>query len=206
MSKQLVILGGGGHGRVVAESAELSGLYDNIVFLDDKYPKETINSQWSIVGELDNWSSYIDQAEFIVAIGINKFRLAMTDVIADGGGKLATVIHPTAVVSQYASIDAGTVVCANSTINIGATIGRACIINTNASVDHDCAIADGVHVSPGSNIAGQVTIKQAVWVGIGATINECLTIGENTIIGGGASVIHDAEANSLYVGVPANKK
>lgn len=206
MKNKLIIIGASGHGRVVAECAQLQGNYPTIEFLDDKYPNDKETEHWPIVGEIGDWHQFITSADFIVAINVNKYRSAMSEAIVDEGGQLATIVHPSAVVSPNAKLGQGTVVCANATINIGATIGDNNIINTGASVDHDCLLGSGVHVSPGGRIASQVTIGTNVWIGIGATINEGLCIGANTIIGGGASVIHDAEKDSLYVGVPAIKK
>ena len=206
MKNRLIIIGAAGHGRVIAESAQLQGRYQFIEFLDDSYPNEKESLHWPIVGEIDDWHLFLNQADFIVAINVNKYRNAMSQAILEEGGSLATIVHPSAVVSPNAQIGNGTMICANATINIGAIIGVANIVNTGASVDHDCTLANGVHISPGSRIASQVEIAENVWVGIGATINESLAIGENTIIGGGASVIHDAKKDSLYVGVPAIKK
>lgn len=142
--KQLVILGSGGYGHTVADVAEQLGYI--ILFLDDSLPGH----------ELSSFSSYInDQTEFIPAFGNNEFRLSWCDRITQAGGKLATLIHPTAYVSPTASIAPGTVILPHAIINTDVVINRGCIINLGAILDHGCIIEDGVHICLGTIVKGE---------------------------------------------------
>jgi sugar O-acyltransferase (sialic acid O-acetyltransferase NeuD family) len=202
----LIIIGAGGHGRVVADCAEATNRYKNIVFLDDCYPERKKNLHWDIIGVTASFTQHIDNAEFIVAFGNNKLRAEILDELKNAHVKLASVIHPSAIVSRYSKIGLGVVVFANSVINIGTTIENGVIVNTASTIDHDCAIGQCVHISPGVNIAGGVTIGEQSWVGIGAAVIECITIENNTQIAAGAVVTKPTQAHSLYAGVPATYK
>lgn len=199
----LVIIGAGGHGRVVADCAEATNQYQNIVFLDDSFPERKKNLHWEIVGKTNSFINYINDTHFIVAFGDNALRSKTLNNLKKTKAIITTLIHPTACISKHTLIGNGIVVFAQAAINIGCSIGDGCIINTAATIDHDCTLQDFVHVSPGANIAGGVTIKKQSWVGIGASIIECVTIAQNTLIASGSTVISSTKENSLYTGVPA---
>ena len=201
--KRLAILGASGHGKVVADIAECCG-WEEIAFFDDAFPQKTTQEGWSIVGNTKAFlSSMNDYDGCIVAIGNNVTRLDKTRFLISSGAPIISLIHPSAVVSKYSSIELGSVVMANAVINSFSKIGLACIVNTSATIDHDCELMEAVHVSPGSNLAGSVTVKECTWIGIGASVNQCLSIGKNVIIGSGSVVINDISDNVLAVGIPS---
>lgn len=201
--KTLVIIGAGGHGRVVADCAQQIGRYQNIVFLDDCFNQNKSSGQWNIVGLVKDFPQYLSHADFIVAFGNNQLRASIIKTLQEAKAHITSLIHPSAAISQQSEIGSGVVICANVVINIGTHIADGCIVNTGATVDHDCKIHAYVHISPGVNIAGGVTVEHSSWLGIGSTIIECLTIAKNTQVGAGAVVTQSTKANSLYLGVPA---
>jgi sugar O-acyltransferase (sialic acid O-acetyltransferase NeuD family) len=202
---KLIIVGAGGHGRVVADCAQQQGKYSQIVFLDDCFSERKENSEWPVIGAVKDFPQYIDEADFVVAFGNNRLRKQIIAQLKKAKANIVSLIHPTASVSPHTFIGKGVVVFANAVINIGATIADGCIINTAATVDHDCELHQCVHVSPGANIAGGVHIAQLSWIGIGSTIVEYITLANNTQVGAGAVVTQSTQANSLYLGVPAKR-
>lgn len=203
MTRLLIIGGGGGHGAVVAEAAAESGRWSEIIFLDDNV-SETQVLEFPIVGTLSELSDFLDEnTETLVAIGDNRRRLELLDLISRNGSALATVIHPTAYISRSAKIASGTVACAGVVVNARASIGSGCILNTGATIDHDCVIARGAHISPGANLAGIVKVGECSWVGIGASVKEEITIGRDSIVGAGAAVVADVGDGVSVGGVPA---
>jgi sugar O-acyltransferase (sialic acid O-acetyltransferase NeuD family) len=203
--KTLVIIGAGGHGKVVADCAQQLDVYSKIIFLDDCYEYSKESGAWSIVGLVDDFPRYLEKSDFIIAFGNNLLRAETTKKLENAKANIISLLHPSAAISPNTSIGKGVVICANTAINIDTKIGDGCIINTGATVDHDCKIQSFVHVSPGVNIAGGVNINKLSWLGIGSTVIECLTIAENTQIGAGAVVTQSTHANSLYLGVPAKR-
>ncbi len=203
--KKLAILGAGGHGKVVADTAALLG-YTDIHFFDAVWPARTENCVWPIRGTEKDLFAHINEFDAItVAIGNNKTRLDFCLQIKETNHHLVTLIHPTAYVSQHTVIGDGTVVFANAVINPGSSIGLAGIISTSATVDHDCIIGNSVHISPGVHIAGEVQIGDRSWIGIGSAIKHQIKIGADVMVGAGAAVVSDIPDRLTVVGVPAKK-
>jgi sugar O-acyltransferase (sialic acid O-acetyltransferase NeuD family) len=188
---RLIIIGAGGHGKVVADATN-----KKCIFLDDNQDLE------QVVGSIEQLQQIQqDDDQVIVAIGDNKTRLSLLDGLCS----VATVVHPSATVSESASLGKGTVVFANVVLNPETIIGRGCVINTGATVDHDCVLEDGVHISPGANIGGGVTIGCCSWIGIGASVRHGTTIGKNVVVGAGAAVVSDIPDGITVAGVPAKE-
>jgi len=202
---KLIIIGAGGHGRVVADCAQQQGTYSQILFLDDCFDERKENSEWPVIGSVKDFVKFIDEADFVVAFDGNRLRKKIISQLKQAKANIVSLIHPSAVVSPHTFIGKGVVVFANAVINIGASIADGCIINTAATVDHDCELHLCVHVSPGANIAGGVHISQLSWIGIGSTIVDYITLADNTQVGAGAVVTQSTQANSLYLGVPAKR-
>ena len=155
----LIILGAGGYGRTVKDAAEQLG-YSTIV-LDDA----------DSVHPLSSFQSYIDEnTYFIPAFGNNAFRLEWCDRITQAGGKLATLIHPTAYVSPTATINPGTVILPHAIINTDVVVGKGCIINLGAIVDHGCIIEEGVHICLGAIVKGENRIEKCSKIEAGEVV------------------------------------
>ena len=200
--KTVAIFGASGHGKVVADLAEVCGF--GVVFFDEAYPKQTNIEHWQVLGGFADLIAKEDEYPCaIVAIGNNKVRVKLANQLADAGIELMTLVHPSAVVSQYAAIGKGTVVFANAVINAFAQVGDNVIINTGAVVEHDCVVASGSHVSPNAALAGGVVVGGCSWIGIGAAVRQFVRIGEYTVIGANSAVINDIPQQVTAVGVPA---
>lgn len=194
--KRLVIIGAGGHGRVVADIARLNG-YEDIIFLDDAdVPLAS--------GRVSEYVKYAD-ADFIVAIGNNHIREKIQTMLCEHGCHIVTLIHPNAVISSDVKIGTGTVVMAGAVINTGARIGNGVILNTCCSVDHDCVIADYCHISIGAHLAGSVTVGKQSIICAGATVINNVSICDECVIGAGAVVVKNIYEKGTYVGVPARE-
>jgi len=202
--KRLIVVGAGGHGKVVADAAEQMACWDLIEFVDLKFPGLSTCGHWSVVAkDLDQLGNSYQRADFIVAVGDNTVRMKALSSCLSLGFNLVTITHPGAYVSKHSEIGLGSVIFANAAINVDASIGRCCIINTGATVDHDCYLDDAVHVSPGVNLAGEVSVGKMSWLGIAACVKQQITIGDNVMIGAGAVVVNNISSNSTVVGVPA---
>lgn len=202
MDKRLVIIGSGGHGKVIADLAKLNG-YREIVFLDDDINKKTCGT-YPVVGTSKDVSRYTDW-DFVVAIGNNAVRRRVQTGLIEQGLTVVSLIHPNAVVAEDVQIGEGTVVMAGAVVNPASVIGRGCIINTCASVDHDNCIGDFVHISVGSHLAGTVQIGAETMIGAGAVVSNNIRICGGCMIGAGAVVVRNIEESGTYVGVPARK-
>lgn len=200
--KHLALFGASGHGKVVAEIAELTGW--QVSFFDDAYPEIKQLEHWRVLGNSADFESRKNEFNgAFVSIGNNRVRLAKLDWLMGIGIELPTLIHPAACVSGYAQIAHSSVVMAMAVVNPFAKLGYGCIVNTAATVDHDCMLAECVHISPGANLAGAVSVGECSWIGIGASVKQCLTIGSQVMVGAGACVVADVANNVTVMGVPA---
>lgn len=202
--KTLAIIGASGHGKVVAEIAELSGWEEIVLFDDDVCLAGQEIGVWQVQGTTEELIVNADRfSAAIVAIGSNEVRLQKSNFLLSQGFKLETLIHPSATLSKYADIKAGTVVMAGAVINPFTSVGMSSIINTSCSIDHDCVLGEGVHVSPGANVAGGVEVGDLSWLGIGSVVKHGLKIGNSVIVGAGAVVVKNVPDKHVVKGIPA---
>lgn len=200
----LLILGAGGHGRVVADAARACRLWADIAFLDDRHPDLRTLDGFPVLGPFSAASSLRERfSRAVVALGDGRARLRVLTELRQAGFELTALVHPGAVVSPEARLGEGTVVFAGCVINPGAEVGEGCIINTAASVDHDCRLGPGVHLSPGVHLGGDVTVGDYSWLGVGACVRNGIVIGREVMVGVGAAVVNDLPDGVTAVGVPA---
>lgn len=201
--KKLAILGASGHGKVVADTAELLGY--EVFFFDDAWPQLEANDHWPVVGDTARLLSLVGEfSGAAVAIGNNRIRLDKLNLLGDAGFDLPVLVHPQACVSRYAVLGSGTVVFAGAVVNADAQLGSGVILNTGCTVDHDCVLGDAVHVSPGANLAGGVQVGARSWIGIGSAVRQLVIIGADVVVGAGAAVVKDVPDRVTVTGVPAS--
>lgn len=195
MCKEVIIIGAGGHGKVIADIVFKSG--DNFKgFLDDDLSKEYV------IGKIIDCKKYQD-CYFVIGIGNNKVR----ETIAQEYNflKFYSAIHPTAVIANDVNIGNGSVIMPNAVINANSKIGNHCIINTASVVEHDCVIDDFAHISPNATLCGTVRIGRETHIGAGAVIKNNITICENVTVGIAAAIVKDIDKPGIYIGVPGRK-
>ena len=203
---QLLILGAGGHGKVMAEAAEAEGVWQRIALLDDRHTLLDGTLRWPVLASIEEAGRFVSEySHAIVAVGDSRRRMAWLDQLGSYGFLIPTLKHPAAWVSPSASLGEGTVVMANATVQADARLGRGCIVNTGASIDHDCSIGDGVHICPGVSLGGEVMIGHGSWFGIGCSVIQGVRIGGQVTAGAGAAVISDIGDGMTVVGVPARE-
>ena len=202
---KLLIIGAGGHGKVVADAAQAMKNWEHIAFIDRRYAAgERQCLGFPIIGDDSILKQCLaDFSHLIVAIGDNSLRYQLQQRGQSLGFTIATIIHPTSTVSSRAKIGCGTVILANAVINADAQIGAAGIINTAAVIEHDCKLEQGVHISPNASLAGNVSVGEYSWIGIGATVIQNIPIGQRVIVGAGSVVITPIPDHATVAGVPA---
>jgi sugar O-acyltransferase (sialic acid O-acetyltransferase NeuD family) len=204
MKDKLLIIGAGGHGKVVADVALKMGKWKEIAFLDDNQSMKS-SMDIEVIGKLDDAFKYIREYDIFVGIGDNVKREKIIDKLNYEGANIPTLIHPNAIIGEEVNLGIGTVIMAGAVINCCTRIGNGCIINTGATVDHDNIIEDFVHISPGVHTAGGVKVGKRSWLGIGSVVINNIYIIDDCKIGAGAVVIKDITESGTYVGVPARR-
>lgn len=205
MNKKVIIIGAGGHAKVIADIILKSG--DEVLgFLDDNKEKGTkIFLEYGVLGKVEDCINFAKEdagIQFIIGIGNNYVRKAIFEKYSLN---YYTAIHPSAIIASDVSIGEGTVVMPGAIINASATIGKCAIVNTLAIVEHDNVLGDFVHISPNATLCGTVKIGELTHVGAGVTVRNNISITSECTIGAGAVVVRDIEEKGTYVGVPAKK-
>lgn len=206
MSNRILIIGAGGHGKVVAEILRARGTEPGGFVDADEALWGTQVLGLPVLGgmnHLEKIARHHGLASAIVAIGDNRVRQEVAREVERAGLKLASAVHPSATISPTVRLGRGVVVCMGAAICVQAQVGDLAIINTNATVDHECEIGPAAHICPNASLAGRVMVAQGAFVGIGSSVIQCRSIGEWATVGAGAVVTRDIPAHSTAVGVPA---
>ena len=211
MSARCIILGAGGHARVVIDVLLAQKEFSIHGILDpntDLWGKSVMGV--SILGGDDLLASLAQSGvtAFIVGVGSVKSDVLRQNLFEMGvkfGLTPIKAVHPSAVLSNWAAIGEGTLVSPGAIINADAEIGCNAIINTGAIIEHGCRIGNDVHVATGARLAGDVHLGDRVFIGAGAIVKQGVTIGENTTVGAGAVVTKDVLPHCVVVGNPARK-
>jgi len=206
MSGDLIIMGSGGHAKVVLEAVLASSPDRRVTVLDD----DPIAAERSLLGvkvsgTRDWLSENAPDAPVALGIGENAARLDLLDWLVAQGRAIETVIHPSAIVGATVEIGDGAFLAAGSIAIADATIGRGAILNTGCSVDHDCVIGDGVHIGPGVRLCGNVRVGPRTLIGVGSAIRPGVTIGSDVVVGAGSAVVADIPDGSVVGGCPARR-
>lgn len=160
MNNNLIILGAGGHGRVVKETAQVMGCFDKIEFLDDN-SKETI-------GKCKDFKQFIKEFTYaFVAFGNNELRLKWIEELNKAGFQLPVLIHPTSYISPSAKIGAGTIVESMAVVNTNAIIDKGCILSIGALVDHDSIVSECTHINSGAIVKAGCKVNRLTKVDAG---------------------------------------
>lgn len=209
MNYPVIILGAGGHAKVLIDalrlrSVELLGVTDadlgkrgqsllgvSIIGGDEeiaKFPAETIR----LVNGLGS-----------VCVGLH--RRGLFERFKSDGYQFVSVSHPSVIIAPDVVLSEGAQIMAGAVVQVGCRIGKNVIINTRAAVDHDCYIEDHAHISPGATLSGGVRVGENTHVGTGATVIQNIRIGCNCLIAAGAVVVRDVPDGAKVVGVPAKE-
>lgn len=200
MNKRIVIIGAGGHGKVIADNAMKNG-YTDILFVDDHATGMCMGLP--IAGTSADIEVFDDGAtDYVIGVGNNQVRKQIAQA---HDVNWVTLIHPSAQIGACVSIGKGSVVMAGAIINACAAIGEHCIVNTGAIVEHDNVIGDYAHISPGASLGGTVRVGDLTHVGIGAVVKNNINVCGMCTIGAGAAVVKNIEHSGTYVGVPAKE-
>lgn len=207
-----VILGGGGHARVVIDILQVCGAVTPYAILDRD--RSLWNQQMlgvPILGGDELLPELVGRGvtHFVVAVGSvgsigdqHPRRQLFEIGLAQGLAPLV-VQHPTAVCSRFAQVGLGSVIFPTAVVNAGAFLGANVIVNTGAIVEHDCYIGDHAHIATGARLASTVRVGTGAHIGAGATLRQGVSIGEGAVVGAGAVVVRDVPPRVVVVGVPS---
>ena len=152
--KRLLIIGAGGFGQMIQETAGLLG-YEEAVFLDDA------SKHKDVIGKCCDYKSFLATYDTAVAaLGDNGQRLYWTEKLIEAGYQVPAIIHPSAVVSPSAVIGAGSFIMQRAVVNTHTVIEHGVLVNSGAVVDHDSHVARGAHIGLGSVVKANCKIAE----------------------------------------------
>lgn len=210
MNFPVIILGGGGHAKVLIEALKTSNITILGVTDTDPAKHNTLTMGIPVLGDDNTVSHHLPGSIRLVngmgSVNVPRAKTALFEKFKSQGYTFITVVHPSAVIASDVTLGEGSQIMAGAVIQPGSTIGMDTIVNTKASVDHDCHIGNHVHISPGVTLSGDVRIGDEVHLGTGATVIQGITIGRNSLIGAGSVVVTDVPENTEFSGVPARQR
>jgi len=204
---KIIIIGAGGHGRVVLDILKNSHQVEVAGFIDaDSSLHHKFIDGIEVLGDF----SMLQQcgkhgvAGAIIAIGDNRIRNSYAQAVEKTDIGLVNAIHPAATIAGNARIGKNVVIAAGVTICTHVTIADSVICNTGCIIDHESTICRAAHICPGVKLAGHVKIGELAFVGIGSTVVQSVEVGESAVVGAGSVVLRNVPAYSTVVGVPAH--
>lgn len=196
----LLILGAGGHAKVVVDAARYLNI--NIEIRDDNDQlQDKVIEDFKIktpIGVLDQMLLPVH-----IAIGNNDVRRDWGERLLKLRKQLFTIIHPVAVIAKTSEIGDGCFIAAQAIVAPNAIIHNSCIINHGAIVDHDCDIGNWCHIAPNATLGGNVKMGENCFIGAGAVVLPGIEIADNVTVGAGAVVTKNIAPGQTVVGIPA---
>lgn len=205
LGKDVIVIGGGGHAKVVVDILQQQKTFTVVGIIDKQERIGQYMADIPIIGDDSGLEAFFCEnlTKAIIAIGDNKQRASLYECLRDIGYTLVRAIHPAAIVSPMAQVFAGTVIMPGAVVNASCVIKENVIINTRASIDHDCVLMNHCHVAPGCTLAGGVNVGEGAMLGAGATVIPGISIGAWSIVGAGSVVVSPLPDHVLAYGVPA---
>lgn len=213
MKKKVVILGGKGTGLVIASiilDAEKSGEKIGLKgFLnDDMEIGSNIEKNLETLGNItnENCKSLLDEdCYFVNALmkpGFANERIKKVKNLEIPPERFITIFHPTAVVSEYATIGHGVILAPNVIVNPGAIIGNMVQVMGGALLGHDCEVKDFSFISNNASIGAYVKVEEGAHIGSNSSIIENVTVNKGSLVGIGTVLLNDVPEYSKVVGNP----
>jgi sugar O-acyltransferase (sialic acid O-acetyltransferase NeuD family) len=207
MSIEILIIGAGGHGRVLADALR-AACHLVIGFLDpDPALQQTLIDGVPVLGDdelLENYSpETVYLANGIGSTSSTTYRTSVYERLTAAGYRFETVIHPSVTVATSVEMACGVQIMAGAVVQPGCSFGENTIINTGVIVDHDCIIGKNCHVAPGAILSGDVHVGDGCHIGVGARIIQGIDVGSNSMLAAGAVVIQDVPSGARVSGMPA---
>lgn len=202
-ARHLLIIGAGGHAKVVIDVARAAG-WVPVACFDPATVGDTCNGV-PVVGGDDDVPRFLARGvrNAVVALGSNSLRAKVGLNLMSLACSCPPIIHPSAIVSPTAEVGVGAVIMPQVVVNAESSIGQFAILNTSCVVEHDCVIGFAAHIAPRASMGGNVRIGELALLGVGAVVRPHASIGDYAIVGSGSVVIGDVRPSVTVVGAPA---
>ena len=207
MKPSAVIIGAGGHAKVIIDILQEAGGYDLVGCLSHRFEGGSVLGvpvlgSEELLGQLYREGIRVAFA----AIGDNRVRQSVARSLQAVGFTLLNAMSRHAIVSGRVGLGQGIAVMPGAVINVDTQIGDGVIVNTGATIDHDCRVGEYAHIGPGTNLAGGVHIGEGTLLGVGCRAIPGKTVGAWSVIGAGSVIVRDLPGGRTAMGNPARVK
>lgn len=204
--KTIILLGAGGHGRVLIAALNCCGCSVSGILTPEKKKGTTVMGI-PVLGD-DSCINEFDPKEIVLVNGVGSYpdqdlRWELQHFFEQKGYTFLTVVHPGAIVSENVALAPGVQVMAGCVLQPGVQVGDGTILNSGSVIDHDCIIGKSCHIAPGCTLSGGVTLGDKVHLGTGSTVIQQICIGEGAVVAAGSVIYSNI---SPYVKVVQKKK
>jgi len=205
----LIILGAGGHAKVLIDALRLQSVKILGIADADHGKKGQLRLGVPVLGGDEVVMIYtVEKIHLVNGVGsvrVNPLRRQIFERYKRMGYRFASVVHPSAIVAIDVALSEGAQIMAGAIVQAGCYVGANAIINTGSIVDHDCHIWEHAHISPGVTLSGGVRVGENAHIGTGATVIQGIQIGRNCLVAAGAVVIRDVPDDATVAGIPAKE-
>ncbi|MDD2224789.1 MAG: NeuD/PglB/VioB family sugar acetyltransferase [Candidatus Shapirobacteria bacterium] len=206
MKSKIIIIGGGGHAKVLISIIKKLKSFETLGYTDIENKGEILGVKYlGTDSVLEKIIIKYPKCSAVIGVGrtnIEDKRQSIKQKLIDLNFSLPVIISPTSTINEDVTIGKGTVIFDRSIVNSGARIGETVILNTNSVLEHDCFLENNVFIGPNSTICGGVFIDQNSFIGAGSTIIPNIKISKNCLIGAGSVIINNLKKPGTYVGIP----
>ncbi|MDF9816952.1 NeuD/PglB/VioB family sugar acetyltransferase [Streptomyces sp. SPB162] len=214
----LVIVGAGGFARETAQAVRAANADD---VAHGRVPR------WRLVGHLDENPALhgrdVDGVRVLGGSGLVHDLPGTRVVVCVGNprdyaararlvrrlelpeNRYATVVHPTAAVSDSSVLGPGSVLLAHSVLTAAVLVGAHVAVMPHVVLTHDDVVGDFVTITSGVRLGGGTRLGRGAYVGSGALIREGTTIGAWSLVGMGSTVLGDVPPGEVWIGSPARR-
>lgn len=207
MDDLIMLVGCGGHGRMVLDAAlasgvRVTGILDSALQIGERVFDVPVRGGDEVLESPD-----VAGAKWLNGIGANPSLILRQALYLEFQHRfeLMGIQHPAALTGRAVTLGAGVQLMAGSIIMPGTSVGINAVVNTRASIDHDCTIGDHCFIAPGAVLCGGVHLGPGVFVGAGAIILPGVSVGAGAVIGAAAMVSRDVPESTVMIGNPARQ-
>lgn len=204
----IVVVGAGGHCKVVLDSL-CDEHFNRVTIVDAVLPSGSTFQGIAVAGDDKQASGLLHQGYshyFVALLGNMKLRTTLIDLYESLGFQPTTIIHESATVSNWATLEEGVLVGPKAVVNAGAHVGKHATVNTGSIVEHDARIGSFAHVAPGSIVLGGASVGEQSFVGAGTVVFPQCSIGDECTIGAGSTVNRAIAHGVTAFGSPARPR
>lgn len=210
--KKVAIVGGRGNGLVIAQVIEdMAKACHSIAvagFLNDHEPIGSLIGEYEVIGRPREWKNLESGTQVVFAllsVGKMEERSDLLSALSVPENRLATLVHPTALVGSGVSVGKGSVICSYVTCQPGSSIGNNSIVRAGANLGHDARVADFVDIGPNSTLCGYSDVAKGAHIAPNSVVRDSVSVGEFGVLSAGSVALKNIEPRTVWMGNPARR-